>query len=110
MSDIRAANAAVQTAIAGRVAAGMSDVHANLRKMTEWKPEIGFPQNFKGRSPYGDTMKELNDCPFFSETYLYNLLGKEDARTLLAYMGEFARALGYDGLWEMQERDDDESS
>jgi len=24
--------------------------------------------------------------PFFSETYLYNLLGKEDARTLLALM------------------------
>ncbi len=33
-------------------------------------------------------------CPFFSEAYLYNLLGKEDARTLLALMRPIWQAAG----------------
>ena len=34
--------------------------------------------------------------PFFSEAYLYNLLGKEDARTLLALMRPVWDAAGID--------------
>lgn len=32
--------------------------------------------------------------PFFSESYLYNLLGKEDARTVLAYLHRVESPLG----------------
>ena len=35
------------------------------------------------------------DAPFFSEAYLYCLLGKDDARTVLAYLGAVLRASGY---------------
>lgn len=34
------------------------------------------------------------DAPFFSECYLYNLLGKDDARTLLALMRPIWEAAG----------------
>lgn len=34
------------------------------------------------------------DAPFFSEGYLYNLLGKDDARTLLALMRPVWEAAG----------------
>ena len=33
---------------------------------------------------------------FFTEAYLYNLLGKEDARTLLALMKEALKSVGVD--------------
>ncbi len=34
------------------------------------------------------------NAPFFSESYLYNLLGKEDARTVLAYLHIIEQWLG----------------
>lgn len=42
-------------------------------------------------------------APFFTEAYLYNLLGKEDARTLLAYMRKLARSIGFpqEEIWRM---------
>ncbi len=103
MSDIRDADAALQKAINERIAVGMADVFATLRSMTTFVPDIGFP----GKPLAGDTKEDLDDCPFFTEMYLYNLVGKEDARTILAHLGELARALGYDGLWQMQEQDDE---
>ena len=36
------------------------------------------------------------NMPFFSETFLYNLIGKEDARTVLALVGNLLRAAGVD--------------
>lgn len=47
------------------------------------------------------------EAPFFSEAYLYNLLGKEDARTVLAYLHRVEEWLGmYDGQdapWALEE-------
>ncbi len=37
---------------------------------------------------------EDEGAPFFTEAFLYNLLGKEDARTVLAAVREIQRALG----------------
>lgn len=34
------------------------------------------------------------DAPFFSEAYLYNLLGKDNARTVLAALRNFITAMG----------------
>ena len=42
---------------------------------------------------------EDEKAPFFTEAYLYNLLGKGDARTVLATVRQVGRALG------MEERD-----
>lgn len=35
-------------------------------------------------------------APFFSEAFLYNLVGKEDARTILGLIEHLARAAGVD--------------
>ena len=54
----------------------------NLRKMMQWEPEA-VPA--KIRKAYEENGAEPGEVPpFFSEVYLYELLGKEDARTLLA--------------------------
>lgn len=41
-------------------------------------------------------LKEDSEQAFISESYLYNLLGKEDARTLLARMHQLCIALGFE--------------
>ena len=35
-------------------------------------------------------------APFFTETFLYNLVGKDDARTILHAVDQLGEALGYD--------------
>jgi hypothetical protein len=50
-----------------------------------------------GKTTRADVVKELEEdarAPFMTEAYLYNLLGKEDARTLLARFGVLCRVLG----------------
>lgn len=64
-----------------------------LARLYEWTPEQGPPASFK-KSPY--YAKGNEDQPFLSEAYLYPLLGKEDARTLLALLGAVATAVGYE--------------
>lgn len=59
-----------------------------------WRPEGGFPAELKkGNDHYS---KEVNDkdMPFMSETFLYALLGKEDARSLLAYVRNILYSMG----------------
>ena len=52
--------------------------------------------------PDPKTYKELGyakgdeKAPFFSEAYLYNLMGKDEARTLLGYMDKVCQAAGID--------------
>lgn len=48
------------------------------------------------------------DQPFFSEAFLYNLIGKEDARTLRARLNSLGESLGvpredWDRLWDTVE-------
>lgn len=51
------------------------------------------PMGFHRRNPYYEKGDE--DAPFFSEAFLYPLLGKEDARTLLARVYLLCVALGF---------------
>jgi len=78
-----------------------AEVQASIKKLLEWTPEgvdleeiskINYPPNVWGK----DRMFTNGDdkCPFFSEAYLYNLLGKQDGRTLLALMRQLCESLG----------------
>lgn len=47
---------------------------------------------------HGSEFYEEGDerAPFFTEAFLYNLVGKEDARSILALIRQLGRALGFD--------------
>jgi hypothetical protein len=73
---------------------------AIVKRFRKWKPET-TPLQFTARyNPYNhgspkkewlvdqSELSEDSTAPFFSEAYLYNLLGKEDARSLLYAMEE----------------------
>jgi hypothetical protein len=63
-----------------------------VKELYKWKPEeFQAGVNFKESGYYSDGDE---DAPFFSEKFLYNLLGKDDARSLL---GMLDRALGTRG-------------
>ena len=52
-----------------------------VKDLWNFKPEFyGLPADFKTSAYY---QKGDENAPFFSESFLYCLLGKEDARTLL---------------------------
>ena len=46
------------------------------------------------KTAYGEKPEDLEDCPFFTEGFLYSLMGKEDARTILAMIGNLLNAAG----------------
>jgi hypothetical protein len=56
-----------------------------------WRPESGFPKEMK---KHGDGAEQDKDVPFLTESFLYPLLGKEDARTLMALVNNVFRACG----------------
>ena len=64
-------------------------IKMTIKKLLEYVPGF-FPCCSQCKKPintYDVTEKELqqdSQAPFFSEAYLYNLLGKEEARSLLA--------------------------
>lgn len=55
--------------------------------------QIAFPYKVDA---YGNDAKDEvpADCPFFTEAFLYSLVGKEDARTILALMRQLCESLG----------------
>lgn len=61
-----------------------------VQLLSEFKCE-GVPQGFREREGYeeGDEHR-----PFFTEAYLYTLIGKEDARTLLCRIKRVQKAMG----------------
>jgi len=69
-------------------------------KLFSWTP--GFPpEQF---TPTNDFYSDGDEnSPFFSETFLYTLLGKEDARTLLALMRKSLESVGIDMI-ELEKR------
>ena len=82
-----------------------------IHDLLNWTPEgvplkkisrLHYPESAFPRKEYGEICTD-EDCkaPFFSEAYLYNLLGKEDARTLMALL---QKALGVRDLGEARER------
>jgi hypothetical protein len=60
-----------------------------LRELWEFK----LPGHLDKNSEYYEEGDD--EAPFFSEAYLYNLLEKEDARTVLAYLHAAERPFGY---------------
>lgn len=75
-----------------------------VEKLLEWTPEgvdlkkiskINYPSKYFPKKEYGEICTN-EDCkaPFFSEAYLYSLLGKEDARTLRALLRNALESLG----------------
>jgi len=66
-----------------------------LKELLKWTPEYFDATEFKKSEGYEEGDEQ---APFFSEAFLYNLLGKEDARTLLSLM---KRALGIKGIGKL---------
>ena len=76
----------------------------SLNVMMEWTPEhvdlkaisrTYYPLKDFPKKEYGEICTDEDcECPFFCESYLYNLLGKDDARTLLGMFGRLRRLLG----------------
>lgn len=60
-----------------------------FKVLAQFKPE-SRPEFFEKHYGYS---KGDEHAPFFSEAFLYTLLGKEDARTLLGRMRRLAKAL-----------------
>lgn len=106
-----------------------AQVDAAVKDLAEWVPEIGSPSYFQAleksvgagmyteaehqceqRGAYRHSLKcakagcnpGSEDMPFLSEGFLYPLLGKEDARSLLARVHTLLEAVGYSRFtqWE----------
>ncbi len=94
----------LEKAIGKRVAAGNEMAVLALRRLMKWVPECGFPKSITPVycdevtivEQYRKEQRLNSPGPFCSETYTYELWGKEDARTFLALLGQVARALGLD--------------
>jgi len=61
-----------------------------------WRPDAGFPKTLKKGNSMCDGSEDEPTVPFLSESFLYALLGKEDARTLLARIDGLFYAMGID--------------
>lgn len=75
-----------------------------VEKLLTWTPEgvdlkkiskVNYPSKYFSKKEYGEICTD-EDCkaPFFSEAYLYNLLGKDDARTLRVLLRNVLNGLG----------------
>ncbi len=62
-------------------------------KLFTWSPHVSVLDK---KSPYYD--EEDEGAPFLTEATLYNLLGKDDARTLLALVNQVIAAAGIDQM------------
>lgn len=79
-----------------------TEVHEALERLLAFVPEI-VPKQFTDANvfPYGpqyfNKKEQAEDAKqvFFSEAYLYTLLGKDDARTLRGRMRAVLTALGF---------------
>ena len=72
--------------------AKLDRIREAVNRLSEWSPE-GTPEHFTKNYGYS---KGDEDAPFFSEAFLYVLLGKEDARTILALMRPVFENVGMD--------------
>ena len=89
----RKARESMDAAFTQLIAAGQDDIARVVCDMLLFVPEGGFPME---EGVYGESREELADAPFFSEAYLYALMGKDQARTVLSFIGALCRALGYE--------------
>lgn len=101
------ADRAVKRAIKQRIRAGNEAAVVALVDLVNWKPEGSFPYD---RDVYGKEVLDGDpevDAEFFSEAFLYALIGKEDARTLLAKVGRVAKAFGFGGVRDLYRPEED---
>ena len=68
------------------------DLKTALKKILKLRLE-GVPLHFTKLEGYA---KGDERAPFFSEAFLYVLIGKQDARTVLAYLHNLIRLAGFD--------------
>ena len=68
-------------------------LHASLKKLYSFVLEDTYKETFQENKGYEEGDEK---APFFSESFLYNLLGKEDARTVLACLRNFITSMGID--------------
>jgi hypothetical protein len=73
----------------------VEDAKAYFRKLLRLKLEAPPLRGFKSADGYS---KGDEDQPFFSEAYLYNLVGKDDARTILGTLHHLMKFMGLDPL------------
>lgn len=88
--------------VAARVAAGTAalavikaqqappDIVTAIRTLDKWAPEI-VPQHVRADNTH---LNDVTPIPLLTEAFLYPLLGKEDARTLLALWRAITEAAG----------------
>jgi len=103
---LQIADEALKKAIEERVKLGAEAARQELYDFATWVPGR-FPSNWNaimGRRMTASEHAECRDAPFLSETYLYYLMGKDEARTVMALFDSVCRALGIeDGYRELQE-------
>lgn len=73
----------------------VEDTKAVFKKFLRFKVEGAPPRGFKSGDYYS---KGDEDAPFYSESYLYNLLGKDNARSVLGYLHHLMQVCGLDPL------------
>lgn len=61
-----------------------------------WRPESGFPKALRKGNDWVDERVDDKTIPFFSEAFLYALVGKSDARSLLGLIEGLFHAMGID--------------
>ena len=59
-----------------------------------WRPEGGFPKPMKKGNDDCDGDEDKEEVPFLSESFLYPLLGKSDARSLMSRIHGLFYAMG----------------
>lgn len=70
-----------------------------VKRLREYTPEIPtklIRAAFKASTDDYYYSEGDENAPFFSASFLYNLIGKEDARTVLALISNLMRAAGVD--------------
>lgn len=73
---------------ATRLETAIATAHSVLNEMREFHTHYA-PKGFKSSLGY---RKGDEEAPFFSETFLYILLGKDDARTVLHFLNRIEEA------------------
>ncbi len=66
-----------------------------IKELLGWTPESSKPSDFADFRGWPEEMPE-NGIPFISESFLYPVLGKDDARSFLLRVRRVIEAIGYD--------------
>jgi len=93
MKALREAQDEIMESVEKYVALQNKELDRALRNLAKMKLDHPIVNDEFKESCYYSEGDE--DAPFFTEAYLYCLLGKENARTVLAYVNAVFNAAGY---------------